>query len=210
MSPSTANASAVVPSVATPVVTADKDARLAAPAPATSPVLKDLRAFEHDRQRVKKAADRAKTRKGRGWSALAKGEAYLSSRKGASQPSSEKTKLLRADEVDPLEDDLAYDAARAKVPRPAGHGAQPVAVEVKLADLVTLSGYRKTRKAPMGDFVVIPARSVIPLDDFDSVARELVIEEPWEHIYALDDDDQSPATTPTKVSYADVLTMNSK
>ncbi|KAF8123078.1 hypothetical protein K438DRAFT_1151259 [Mycena galopus ATCC 62051] len=46
---------------------ADKDALLAVSTPAL-PSLKDLRAFDHDRQRVKKAEDLIKTRarKGRG------------------------------------------------------------------------------------------------------------------------------------------------
>jgi len=212
MSPSTINASAVVPSVAaaTPVV-ADKDARLAVTAPTTTASPKDLRAFEHDRQRVKKVADRTKTRKGR-WSALAKGEMYISSWKEAVQPkpTSEKTKLFRAEELELLEDDVAYHVARAVAP--ARTCAQPLVVEVQLADLVTLP---KTHKRPVRDYVVIPHHSVIPLDDFELV-RDLVIDEPWEHIYGVDDedeDDSSRATTPTNgkpLSYADVLAMNSK
>ncbi|KAJ7672729.1 hypothetical protein B0H17DRAFT_913495, partial [Mycena rosella] len=53
------------------------------------------------------------------------------------------------------------------------------------------------------DFVVIPHRSVIVLDDIST--HELSIDEPWEHIYGSDEE-ESAATTPTKgPSYAAIL-----
>ncbi|KAJ7069711.1 hypothetical protein C8F01DRAFT_1245898 [Mycena amicta] len=203
MSPST-NVSTVLPAAATPdKVAADKDARLVASVPG-SPSLKDQRAYEHDRQRVMKAADLVKmrARKGqRGWAALAKGELYISSRKNAFQPGSEKTKLLLPEDL-VLEDEIAYDAAKvASLGGVAPTSAQPV--EVKLGDLVTT--VRKPRKNTISDFVVIRPHSVIPLDDI--TLHDLIIDEPWEHIYGIDDD-ESPATK--ALSYADILTMNSK
>jgi len=70
---------------------------------------------------------------------------------------------------------------------------------VKLADLIT---FRKPRKAVDGDFVVIPQRSVIVLDDITS--HDLLVDEPWD---LLDDED----TTPTKVlSYAEILSAHTK
>ncbi|KAF7299544.1 hypothetical protein HMN09_00959600 [Mycena chlorophos] len=194
MSPSSTNVSAVVAPAATArdtVGAVDKDARLAAMAPAT-PDLKGQRGFEYERDLVKKTAEfmKLRARKGqqRAWATL--------TNKNAFQPPSQKAKLLRRDELDLQEDDTAYDAAKN-----ASFASVPQTVEVKLGDVVT--SVRKVRKSAVGDFVMIPpTRSVIPLDDV--MSRDLIIDEPWEHIYA-DDDDESRATTPTKASYADVL-----
>ncbi|KAF7298943.1 hypothetical protein MIND_00842400 [Mycena indigotica] len=204
MSPSTTTPLAAPVAASTPVV-ADKDARSVVTVSA-APSVKDQRAYEHDRQRVKKAADLVKMRalKGqRGWAALAKGDTYTSSRKNAFQPGSEKTKLLRPEEVDLLEDEPVYHAA--KVASFGGITPDPTQpIQLKLGDLMTT--FRKPRKATASDFVVIPPRSVIPLDDM--MPRDLIVEEPWEHIYGVDD--ESGANTTTKApSYAQVL-MNIK
>ncbi|KAJ6559174.1 hypothetical protein DFH09DRAFT_860206, partial [Mycena vulgaris] len=180
-------------------VAADKDTVLAASSPTLSSV-KDLRAFEHDRQRVKKAADLVKmrARKGQGrWASLAKGELYNSSRKSMTPVFSEKQKRLRAEEVDALDGSLADSCDLEGVA--SRDPALPS--EVKLSDLVT---FRKPRKAlgtllvllswPQvakrvtdGDFVVIPHRSVIVLDDF--ATHDLLVDEPWEHIYGSDEEE---------------------
>jgi len=183
----------------------DKDALLAASSPAP-PTLKDLRSFEHDRQRVKKAADLVKmrARKGQGrWSSLAKGELYNSSRKNAAPLSSEKEKRLRADEVDALEGSLAESRGDVDGLVPSRNVSQPS--EVKLSDLVTFRN--KPRKALDGEFVVIPPhRSVIVLDDIHT--HDLLVDEPWEHIYGTDDEE--PMTTKNGLSYADVLLTHAK
>ncbi|KAJ6613318.1 hypothetical protein B0H10DRAFT_2049168 [Mycena sp. CBHHK59/15] len=181
---------------------ADKDTLLATSSPAL-PSFKDLRAFEHDRQRVKKAMD------------LAKGELYNSARKSTWPLSSEKEKRLRAEEVDALDGslvDAGYDLDGVALSRDP---SQPS--EVKLSDLVA---FRKPRKGlgtsitlpwlPVversvdGEFELIPhVRSVIVLDDITS--HDLLVDEPWEYIYGSDEE-ESVATTPTKgPSYANVL-----
>ncbi|KAJ7505304.1 hypothetical protein B0H11DRAFT_1677529, partial [Mycena galericulata] len=166
----------------------------------TLPSLKDLRAFEHDRQRVKKAADLVKmrARKGQGrWSSLAKGELYHSSRKNTTPLSSQKEKRLRADEVDVL--DMSLPEGRGDLDGvPSRDVSQPS--EVRLSDLVTFRSKprkgpgmfiaswwaRIAERVPEGDFVMIPAhRSVIVLDDITS--HDLLVDEPWEHIYGTDD-----------------------
>ncbi|KAJ7675804.1 hypothetical protein DFH06DRAFT_939481, partial [Mycena polygramma] len=169
---------------------ADKDALLAVSTP-TLPSLKDVRAFEHDRQRVKKAADlvkmRARKSQGR-WAALAKGELYNSSRKSTPPVVSEKQKRLRAEEVDTLDGSLAESRCDADAVASCD-ASQPT--EVKLADLIT---FRKPRKGlgtfvvafsclsaerhSDGDFVVIPQRSVIVLDDI--MSHDLLVDEPWD------------------------------
>ncbi|KAJ6477418.1 hypothetical protein C8R47DRAFT_1219958 [Mycena vitilis] len=185
----------------TPVTAvADKDALLAVSTPAL-PSLKDVRAFEHDRQRVKKAADlvkmRARKSQGR-WAALAKGELYNSSRKSPPPVVSEKQKRLRAEEVDTLDGSLTESRCDADAVASCD-ASQPS--EVKLADLIS---FRKPRKGLDGDFVVIPQRSVIVLDDI--VSHDLLVDEPWDML----DTDESP-TTPTKgPSYAAILSANAK
>ncbi|KAJ7250852.1 hypothetical protein B0H12DRAFT_656654 [Mycena haematopus] len=180
---------------------ADKDALLALSTPAL-PSLKDLRAFEHDRQRVKKAEDivKMKARKGQGrWAALAKGELYNSSRKTVTPVLSEKQKRLRADEVDALDGSLA-DSGREVDEISSCDVSQPS--EVKLVDLIT---FRKPRKGLDGEFVLVPRTpTVIVLDDITS--RDFSVEEPWD---LLDDEDSSTITTKA-LSYAEILSAHTK
>ncbi|KAJ7863092.1 hypothetical protein B0H14DRAFT_2739272 [Mycena olivaceomarginata] len=194
--------SSTISSIRTKVnAVADKDALLAVSTPAL-PSLKDVRAFEHDRQRVKKAADLVKMRARKGqsrWAALAKGELYNSSKKTVAPVLSEKQKRLRAEEVDAFDGALADSGCDADGVASCD-ASQPS--EVKLADLIT---FRKPRKGLDGDFVVIPHRSVIVLDDITS--HDLLVDEPWD----LLDEDDSPATTPTKsLSYAEILSAHTK
>lgn len=221
MSSTISSIASPLPSATTPKTkvnaVADKDALLAVSTPAL-PSLKDVRAFEHDRQRVKKAADLVKMRARKGqsrWAALAKGELYNSSKKTVAPVLSEKQKRLRAEEVDALDGALADSGCDADGVASCD-ASQPS--EVKLADLIT---FRKPRKglgtfvralsrSPAeritdGDFVVIPHRSVIVLDDITS--HDLLVDEPWD----LLDEDDSPATTPTKsLSYAEILSAHTK
>lgn len=177
---------------------ADKDTPLTASSPTLSSI-KDLRAFEHDRQRAKKAADLVKmrARKGQGrWGSLAKGGLYNSSKKSATPVFSEKHGRLGTDEAF---DGLLADSCDlgTVASRDVFKLAQP---EVRLSDLVT---FRKPSKGLDGDFVVVPHRSVIVLDDI--ATHDLLIDEPWEHIYGSDEE-ESAATTPTKgPSYAAIL-----
>ncbi|KAJ6508767.1 hypothetical protein C8R45DRAFT_453205 [Mycena sanguinolenta] len=184
-------------------VVADKDAQLAVSTPAL-PSPKDVRAFEHDRHRVKKAEDLVKrrARKGQGrWAALAKGELYNSSRKTVGPVLSEKQKRLRVDEVDAL-DGLVADSWR------EGDGIASCGAltpsEVKLADLIT---FRKPRKALDGEFVLVPRTpTVIVLDDITS--RDFSVDEPWD---LLDDEDSPTTKAKAKaLSYAEILTAHAK
>jgi len=168
---------------------------------ASSPSLsspKDLRAYEHDRQRVKKAADLVKmrARKGQGWTSKLHDSKKDS---GAGLPS-EKGKRLTDEEVDSLEGVIALGDSRGDLRDEVV--SSDLRSEVKLADLVTS---RKPRKGQEGDFEVIPhIRSVIVLDDI--VSQDLVIDEPWEHIYGNDEEDASAKG----LSYAKVLSVPAK
>ncbi|KAK0234205.1 hypothetical protein IW262DRAFT_1452740 [Armillaria fumosa] len=147
-------------------VKSDKDASAALSSSFPSlPTIKDQRAYEHNRQRVKKAADVAKMRqKKRSGSPLFKVDRGLAS---------EKSRRLRADDVDPLDGVFVESTHRDEAGPPASR--KP---EVKLSDLLVWKQDRK--KEP--DFEVIPhIRSVIVLDDF---TPDLAADEPWEHIDA--------------------------
>ncbi|KAJ7784539.1 hypothetical protein B0H16DRAFT_1446739 [Mycena metata] len=185
---------------------ADKDTLVVSTPAPLSP--KDERAFEHDRQRVKKAADLVKMRARKGqsrWAALAKGELYNSSRKITPPPVSEKQKRLRADEVDALDGllgDNGTDVDGVRVMRCfTAIGGETVGSR-NLPQVAQGLGYVRVTSSS------VPHRSVIVLDDI--VSHELLVDEPWEHIYGSDEE-ESAATTPTKGrSYAEILAANTK
>jgi len=182
----------------------DKDTPLSATSP-TLPSIKDMRAFEHDRQRVKKAADlvkmRARKEQGR-WATLAKGGLYNSSRKITGSLASEKGKRLDAEDVDGLDGSLADSGCDVD-----GVAFSPQPSEVKLSDLVAFRS--KPRKGQDGDFEVIPhVRSVIVLDDITT--HDLMVDEPWEHIYGSDEEEIAAATPTKGPSYAHILSSITK
>ncbi|KAK0478590.1 hypothetical protein EDD18DRAFT_1295979 [Armillaria luteobubalina] len=156
-------------------VKSDKDASAVLSSSFPSlPTIKDQRAYEHNRQRVKKAADVAKMRqKKREGSPLFKLDRGLAS---------EKSRRLRADDVDPLDGVFVESAHRDEAGPPKSR--KP---EVKLSDLLVRKQDRKkgtwlSFRWRQPDFEVIPhIRSVIVLDDF---TPDLAADEPWEHIDA--------------------------
>jgi len=157
--------------------------------------LKDMRAYEHDRQRMMKAAElvKRKARKSLAWSTVLQPKIHPST-----TGISGKHERLRVEDVDPL-DGLEYDADVRRVPHslPGRLGGVPYKMELKLGDLVTA---RKPRKGSDGDFEVIPhVRSVIVLDDF--IGLDPNVEEPWEYIRGqFEEDGITPA-----LSYAEIL-----
>jgi len=128
--------------------------------------VKDRRAYEHGRQKVKKAADfvKMKTQKARvvidpSWPRV---------------PSREKEKLVADEEVD--SDAVLVDDGRDIV-------ISDVKFDVKLADLIMT---RKPQRRNDSDFEVIPhLRSVIVLDDV--ATHDVSVDEPWEHIFGEDE-----------------------
>jgi len=170
---------------------------------------KDTRAYEHNRQRVKKAAERVltKARKERGWT-MCKGTAAAPK---CSCCHLDKGKRLGSKEVKALVDgDVVGDAAFLNTHRrsrsDSGGALVPISFQgftaaatrdVKLTDLVTTGKPKKRRE---GDFEVVPhIRSVIVLDDFCSDEKD--VEEPWEHVHG---DDDEKANIP---SYAEIVTI---
>jgi hypothetical protein len=182
---------------------------------------KDVRAYEHDRQRVKKAAERVltKARKER-WS-MCKGAVYDKTKCSCQ---SDKGKRLESKDVKVLVDgDVLQNVPGAfpKTGRPRrsdSFGPLPFKGprDVKLADLVTAGKPKKskgtcpssqiflfhgTQETTEGDFEVVPhIRSVIVLDDFSGDEKD--VEEPWEHIQLGDDFDEKLINGP---SYAEVV-----
>jgi len=154
-----------------------------------------MRAYEHDRQKVKKAAElvKRKARNSPGWSRTLQ-EAKVHSPSPAAL--SGKHERLTVEDVDPLEE-LEYDVEVRRLTHSHPSRAVP-RKEVKIADLITA---RKPRKSKDGDFEVIPhVRSVIALDEFVS-GLDPSVDEPWEHIGGQFEEDDIARTH----SYAEIL-----
>ncbi|KAK7464313.1 hypothetical protein VKT23_006481 [Stygiomarasmius scandens] len=173
------------------------------------PSLKDQRAFEHDRQRSKKAADlaKAKARKGQ-WSLLTYDSKRAFSRSPTRTP--EKSKRFKPEEVEALETATTGNVrgdVTARRDRPTSTG--DTKSEVKLADLISSGSVRKprARKGKDSEYEVVPhVRSVIVLDDV--VTHDVSFDEPWEHIDHSDSDDSdSAARKGSKKTYADILSV---
>jgi len=156
--------------------------------------LKDIRAYEHDRQKAKKEAElvKRKARNSPRWPRPLYGSKIHSS----SPPAlSGKHERLKVEDLDSLEG-VEYDADVRRVPHSLPSRGVIHKTEVKLTDLITP---RKPRKGNDGDFEVIPhVRSVIVIDDF--VGLDPSVEEPWECIYGQCEEDGVRTR-----SYADIL-----
>lgn len=213
---SKAKSSSVAPPLA--LLRPSEENKLPSSPPIIVPNHKESRAWEHDRQRLKKTADLVKTkaRKAQGWA--------------PSRGIDPKTGL------DTLDDDRAVLEASEHdldevVPAPAlgtttthlDYALSAPRTEVQLADLLISKKPRHGRgmyisstyrvfcgahadaiaNYTAGDFEVIPhIRSVIVLDD--NMTPDLDFDEPWEHIYATEDDEH----TSHEPSYATIASLN--
>lgn len=157
-----------------PAAKSEQTPAIVTPSPTTP---KENREYEHHRQRVKKAAETANLRVRK----LANATRQLS----VSQPRAPPTKERKSSGV-------LVDVADLKDPLPDNgkdYEEEPVALhngkfEVSLADFVVT---RKSRKGTGNDFEIIPhIRSVIILDD--NQTHDVDIDEPWEYINGLDED----------------------
>jgi hypothetical protein len=169
----------------------DADSRLSS----STGTVKDMRAYEHDRQKVKKAAElvKRKARKASGWSRALHELKTHSSGPTASSGKRERLWLEDVDALDGLECEPDVGRMLHSLPSRGVLNKR----EVKLADLVTA---RKPRKGKDGDFEVIPhVRSVVILDD--CVGLDLSEDEPWEYIRGQYEEDVIVETR----SYADIL-----
>jgi len=176
--------SANIPETTTPVSEGlEKDIFITSPFCSPIDVLKDVRAYERERQRVKKAAELAKTkeRKERGtvpgrnawgpWgdkskTTVARSEISWFGGKGVWDSENENENVEKGQ----LEAEWPATPVRPM-------SKEDCLGEVKLADLVTPA----KRKNKDGGFEVIPLpRQVIVLDDF--TVHDMDVDEPWEHV----------------------------
>ncbi|KAF9444760.1 hypothetical protein P691DRAFT_806666 [Macrolepiota fuliginosa MF-IS2] len=210
-SPKEVKSSATAPldAQATTATALDEKAGLAlSPIIPSSKIPKDTRAYEHERQRLRKAADFVKMRarkaqQGTGWVGNAKAHQRTASGKssaggGLGAVPSEKGRLFSDEEteLDEGEGLVLSDSWKENL----GIVTEQSRYEVKLADLVRPGKPRKP-KGGDGDFEVVPhVRSVIVLDD--NTPDELDIDEPWEHIYNTDSEDNK------ELSYAQVAALS--
>lgn len=166
---------------------------------------KDARAYEHERQRLKKAADfvKMRSRKARGteWSG---NRAYQRSASVASTTPSEKGRRLQEEDSEDgdVEGPVLLDSRPENmgvVPLMAEPSPRPPRYEVRLADFIRAGKPRKPKGH--GDFEVIPhIRSVIVLDD--NTPDEFGEDEPWEYVL-------NPDSEPDKgLSYAEVAALS--
>ncbi|EPQ60191.1 hypothetical protein GLOTRDRAFT_134918 [Gloeophyllum trabeum ATCC 11539] len=173
-----------------------------------SSILKAVRAFEHNRQRAKKAEDHARTKvKKERSKILPEPVKSTGGKAGAGGKGSRKTKPIGTwDEADVVVG--AEDATVVSSPAKswAANLIRPEKTEVKLADLI--SANRKSSRPRDSDFEMIPhVPSVIVLDDTFLIEEETSNagpDEPWEHILSVEDED-AKANAP---SYAQVVSQS--
>ncbi|KAJ3576101.1 hypothetical protein NP233_g654 [Leucocoprinus birnbaumii] len=172
--------------VTTPVDENGKAQPTASPTlpPPKSNLGKDARAYEHERQRLKKAADfvkmRARKAQGAGWAGNKPHQRTAST--GSAAPSEKGRRLAEEDEMDDEVEGLvlsdSWKENMGVVPLVA-EVEPPSRYEVRLADLIQAGKLRKPKGD--GDFEVVPhIRSVIVLDD--NTPDEFDVDEPWEHV----------------------------
>jgi len=180
--------SANIPETTNPVSKGpEKDIFITSPLLNPIDVLKDVRAYERDRQRVKKAAElvKAKQRKEKDTVAGRNTWAPWGDKIKTSALKSERTSWFGGKG---LWEDGKGEKDQLEVEQPATpirvtSEKDSLAGEVKLADLVTS---RKSRKNKEGDFEVIPLpRQVIVLDEFS--IHDMDVDEPWEYVDGHDD-----------------------
>lgn len=180
----------------------------------TSPLDQDkvTRAYEHERQRVKRAGDWAKRSARKATKGTIRGTSVgrASAPHAARRVKNGKVGLdvdVDVDAVTPQGRDTEHptDAGLLVSLSPSGDGGKDASkvvpgVEVNLAEIIMLS-QRKPRKPKVEDFEVIPhIRSVIALDDAANV-HDMDLDEPWEHIYG---EGKVPDGTFGRPSYARV------
>lgn len=189
MSNSAAAAASRTASASASATAADAASPLVSSALPDADILREVRAYEHARQRAKRAEEVARRRAVKEQSLTALGNQLSQptprSKKGAgAAPSYDSVGVENL--AAPPRDDVAHGPAPS---RPAG---------MRLDDLVRVAAPAKPRKSKRKDVgfeMVPPVRSVIALDD--TTSRDVVIDEPWEYIPR---DNEVP-----KASYAAIL-----
>ncbi|TBU26798.1 hypothetical protein BD311DRAFT_808144 [Dichomitus squalens] len=171
-------------------------------------VLKARRAYDRDRQRVKKLKERAERERERTASlnpAHAVHSRDVSGRHaGAGRTSGgAKPQLVVSEDVtvllptSPVEEIIADVVERAMLARAGAPTAASLPLEVHLGQLIKPG---KARKSKAGDFEVVSEMpAVIALDD--QMPDDAELDEPWEHISADELDEKRPSAP----SYATVL-----
>ncbi|KAF8202140.1 hypothetical protein BJ912DRAFT_429729 [Pholiota molesta] len=192
---------------------------------------RDLRAYEHDRQRTKRAGERALRRARK--ATFSGGGKRAPSTTGEDKDRDAKRKPRGKFEV---EVDAGVDAvskATWTVPAAAlieglsnaapgaGHGAIARAneramesigdgkgIQINFEDLLVHSSQRKARKTKEEEFELVPAvKGVIVLDDMPTGGgHDMEIDEPWEHIESEEGDGKKmKAGKRAELSYAAVV-----
>jgi len=206
MSPSSLSfRSANVPEIVSPISKGtEKESFTTTPLSGPIDVLKDTRAYELGRQRVKRAAELVKAKERKETTAGRNTRGPRGDKpKSSIARAAKKTSWFVGKEVKGFWDN-DNEKQLGEKQLEVEHPTTPLTVmsktdsfqgEVKLMDLVVS---RKPRKIKEADFEVVSLpRPVIVLDEF--TAHDMDVDEPWEHVYAKEDDvDDAP-------SYAEIV-----
>ncbi|KAG6853543.1 hypothetical protein C0991_003401 [Blastosporella zonata] len=179
----------------------DENAVPTSKSPPPLPSLKESRAREHDRQRLKKATSLLQRQARKAHQVPGQWPVKVQHTGSVRGPG------VRIDDADdePGVEENEVEWGGATSPVRSKDQVDTTRAEVALSDLLIARKPRHGR-APDRDFELVPAlRSVIVLDDFS--VPELDPDEPWEHIYASDADDTLPLRTP-ELSYAKIAALN--
>ena len=190
---------------------------------------RDVRAYEHDRQRTKRAGERALNRARKAAATGLLGTAGKRAPSGGREDRDAKRKLRSKLEVEvdagveavdraasPVRAAMLIEGLSAAGPgacvgaiaRANARAAQSVGdragVQVSFAELLEVS-QRKPRKGREDEFELVPAvRGVIVLDDMPTQAvHDMEIDEPWEHIES--EESEGKISKGTEPSYAQVV-----
>jgi len=172
--------SANIPETTTVSKGPEKDTFITSPLCSPIDVLRDVRAYERERQRVMKAAElvKAKERKERGTVAGRNTWGPWGDKPKTAVVRSGKTSWFAAKglwDSDNEKGEKEFEGPGTPTRRMSKEDC--LGGEVKLADLVTPS----KRKNKEGDFEVIPLpRQVIVLDEF--TVHDMDVDEPWEYV----------------------------
>ncbi|KZT27633.1 hypothetical protein NEOLEDRAFT_106203 [Neolentinus lepideus HHB14362 ss-1] len=170
----------------------------------SSSILKAVRAFEHNRQRTKRAEDHVKAKAKKERSKVLSGPVKSTGDAGGKGARKSKSRSIWEDNVA----DRTVDENMALPPSKSWTAStrRPETMEVKLADLISTK--TKSSKSKDSDFELIPhIQSVIVLDDTFLIEEDMSNvgpEEPWEHILGVEDED-AKASAP---SYAQVVSQS--
>jgi len=164
-------------------------------------ILKDVHAYEHERQHAKKAVEVARLKERKDNSSFYKARPPAP-RNVRSRRSGRKARWSWVKGESVADDPDRHESPTQPISPLLTH-KEPY-MEVNLADLLKPSKARRVRGS--ADFEVVPrVRSVIALDEFPPTGHDLELDEPWEHVY---EEEHATSDRGINPSYAQVVAVS--